>query len=315
MAADENGMLSLQTTAGIYKINNNDRILIHEHIFNRFPYWKREKMEKEVLKELHLAFDQGITVICDLTAYTKPYNYYEIIEKSPIKIISCIGFYTSRYVPAQQKRQTEDALFQTYKNMIEEGIGINKIKPGILKIAAGSYQLNSYEEEFFSVVSALSKEYCLPVALHAPRGAYSHVTRLLSKGVNPNKLFVAHVENGITSRIEYEKRFREAIKILEMGAYVQLADFGCTENSKKKSKGLSFTSGLIDLGFINQLLLSADSCWRFKNGEFMVKEHNLGNGKHYTYTKEFILPSLQIMYPHFDVEQIFLHDNVIKLFT
>lgn len=305
---------TIQTTTGLYKLSENDRILVHEHVFNRYPFWKQEIMEEEVLKELNAIHDEGITVICDLTAYTKPYNYYKVIENSPVKILSCAGFYTPRYVSNQLKKQDVDTLAQSIRKTIIQGSGKKEIKPGILKVAAESYQLSYVEKKFFSVIAMLSDEFDLPVALHAPKGTYDHAYELISLGIKPNRLFVAHIENGITSETEFEKRIQEALKIMGLGAFVQLADFGCTRTSKKRKAALSFASKLIDRGYIEQLLLSADSCWRFKEGQFVVKESNLGDGKHYTYTKNFIIPLLQQLYHSRDIEQIILSDNARKLF-
>lgn len=305
----------ISTTVGPYEIRETDRILVHEHIFNRYPYWLQDRMEENVLRELDQVHKQGINLICDLTAYTKPYNYYKIIEKSPVKIVSCLGFYTSRYVPAQQKNQDADALIRSYSRIIENGMGTRKIKPGILKIAAQSYQLSSLEKKLFNVVAFLSSEYNIPIALHAPKGTYNHICSLITAGAKPGNIFAAHIEAGIASQNEYEKRLIEACDILTLGSFIQLADFGCSLSSKKCAAGISFVSNLINRGYLSQILLSADSCWRFKKSEFVVKDYNLGNGKHYTYTKEFILPLLQEIYKSLDLEQVLLCDNPKRFFT
>lgn len=305
----------LQTTTGMHEVTDSDRILVHEHVFNRYPFWQQDKMENYVLSELQSVHEQGITVICDLTAYTKPYNYYKIIEQSPVKIVSCLGFYTPKYISEQQKKQDASALLQSYRNAIENGIGSKKVKPGILKIAAQSYELSSLEKKFFSVVAQLSIEYNLPIALHAPKGTYSHVCRLISAGAKPSRIFAAHIETGIVSRDEYKKRISEAVSILSLGSYIQLSDFGCTMASKKSAAGVSFVSEIINRGYLNQLLLSADSCWRWKNSKFVVKEYNHGKGKHYTYTVEHILPLLHRAGNSVDLEQVLLCDNPKHFFA
>lgn len=73
----------------------------------------------------------------------------------------------------------------------------------------------------------------MPIALHAPKGTYSHVCSLISAGAKPNRIFAAHIETGIASGDEYKKRMSEAVNILALGSYIQLADFGCTMASKK----------------------------------------------------------------------------------
>jgi len=113
----------LQCTNDIHMINCHDQILVHEHIFNKFPYWMQTSMENFVLSELNKAYLKGITVICDLTAYTKPYNYYEIIEKSPIKLVSCIGFYTPKYISAQQRNASFLELTNSLSKQIEKTTG------------------------------------------------------------------------------------------------------------------------------------------------------------------------------------------------
>ena len=309
-----NNTTFIQTTVGLSEIKDSDKILIHEHIFNRFPYWHQSQVEECVLRELKKTFEQGISIICDLTAYTKPYNYYRIIEESPVSIVSCLGFYTPRHVSSELKHKSADALIRSYSKIIEKGIGSKKIKPGILKVAAQSSELNSLESVFFHVVGQLSIEYNLPIAVHAPKGAYNHVQSLISAGVNPEKILVAHIESSITKEEEFEKRLQEATEILKLGSYIQLADFGCTPSSKKCIKGLSFAEEIIRSGYLEQLLLSGDSTWRWKNNEFVVKEFNHGNGKHYTYTQDFTLPMLKKIVPQFDLEHILLHSNPKKLF-
>ena len=306
---------TIQTAGGIHLLGDTDRVLMHEHIFNRYPYSRQREMEEFVLRELNAAHKQGITVICDLTAYTKPYNYYNVIENSPVKIVSCVGFYTSRYIPEQVKRQGHDSLIRTYGRMIEKGVGSRRIKPGILKIAAQSHILSPLEKKLFSVVAHLSREYGLPIALHAPKGTLSHVCSLISEGANPNKIFAAHIESGITIESEFEKRITEAAQIMKLGSYIQLSDFGCTVSSVKREAGLRFIEELIRNGYLSHLLLSGDSCWRWKNDKFVVKEYNHCNGKHYTYTIDSTISMIKEKLCFADIDSVLLLENPGHLFS
>lgn len=303
----------LQCTNSIHTITNYDQILVHEHIFNKFPYWMQTKMEDFVLSELNKAYSQGITIICDLTAYTKPYNYYKIIEKSPINLVSCVGFYTPRYVSAQQRNASTLQLINSLSKQIEKGVGRKQIKPGILKIAAQGAILSSIETKFFKVIAFLSKEYGLPVALHAPKGAYHHVKVLLKEGVVPEKLFVAHLESGVSSTEIYNLKMQEAKAIIQEGVWIQLADFGCSDTTKKAKQSFQFVIDLINEGYISKILLSGDTCWRCKNQNFLLKDYNYG-GKSYSYTKEYTIPILQDRLKDKNLEQIILHDNPRNFF-
>jgi len=304
---------TIQTTRGVHQISHIDRILVHEHIFNRYPFRKQAEMEHYVIDELTAAFKRGITVVCDLTAYTQPYNYYRIIEESPVKIVSCLGFYTPKYVPAQYSRTDILEIIKQFSKKIENGVGAKKIKPGILKIAANRDSLSEQEKKQFKIIATISKEYNLPIALHAPHNAYEHVCRLLDYGAVPGKVFVAHLENGVSKPDEFAKRITTAQRIISLGSYIQLADFGCVNNSRKCESCISFACELMSSGLIDHLLLSGDSSWRWKSTQFVVKEFNHGQGKHYTYTMDYSLPILKSCYSKQDLEQLLLLSNPSRL--
>lgn len=303
----------IQTTRGAHQISRTDRILVHEHVFNRYPFHKQEEMERFVIDELTAAYKCGITVACDLTAYTQPYNYYRIIAESPVEIVSCLGFYTPKYVPTQYSKADALAIIKQFSKKIENGVGTKKIKPGILKIAANRDSLSEQEIKQFRIIATISKEYNLPIALHAPHNAYEHVCRLLDYGAAPGKVFVAHLESGISNPDEFAKKINTAHRIIKLGSYIQLADFGCVSNSPKCELCVSFACELMSSGLIDHLLLSGDSSWRWKSAQFVVKEFNHGNGKHYTYTMDYSLPILQSRYSKLDLEQLFLLNNPSRL--
>lgn len=306
------GELQIQTAQGTRIINNNDKILIHEHIFNRYPYWRQKQMESFLLKELIDLHKLGVSMVFDLTPYTKVYNYYNVIDESPVTIASCIGFYTPRYVPADLRNSSTSTLVSLLSNRIEKGVGRRRIKPSILKVAAQKDELSDIEEKFFRVVSILSDLYHMPIALHAPKESLSHVRRLVDMGANPRLIMVAHIENGISKDEEYEKRIKEAKEIMNMGAYIQLADFGSSLRSAKCNRALSFIQNLILEGYLPQLLVSGDSNWRWKNNQFRVKDYHLNGGKHYSYTCNFTLPLLQKQNATIDIERILLTENPLK---
>lgn len=283
----------IQTTKGQHCISINDRILIHEHIFNRFPYWHKKEMDIFVVNELEALASRGITLVFDLTPYTRIYDYYNIIDASPISLACCLGFYTPRYISAEVRHQSTQSLISKYSKSIENGIGSRHIKPAVLKVAAQNETLSAQEQRFFQVISFLSREYKLPIALHAPKGTLAHVNELIEFGANPAQIMAAHIENGIGNPYEFDKRSRDAIEIMKLGAFVQLSDFGSSATSGKTKNSISFVNHLIQEGYVKNLLVSGDSCWRWKDNQYKVKDYHIQGGKHYTYTTDFILPELE----------------------
>ena len=81
-----------------YIVTDNSKILVHEHVFNLYHYSNRNLSIEYTLSLLENLASKGYDIIVDLTPYSKVWNYYEIIEKSPVNIISCVGFFTGKYL-------------------------------------------------------------------------------------------------------------------------------------------------------------------------------------------------------------------------
>lgn len=108
-------------------------ILIHEHVFNLFPFRKKNKNYVYAIEKLHQAEEKGIEVIVDLTPYSKIYNYYDLIDSTNLKIVSCTGFYTGKYILPKYKNCSESFLVDKMIKDIKFGVGKRKLKASIIK--------------------------------------------------------------------------------------------------------------------------------------------------------------------------------------
>ncbi|CAK7046705.1 hypothetical protein [uncultured Tissierella sp.] len=272
-------------------IKSKGYILVHEHLFNLYPYSKTEENTKYALKLLDKVSKYNIDYIVDLTPYASLNKYLDIIDNSPVEIICCIGFYCGRQVKASDKRKTVEELYQSLRNKYIKGISNRKIKPGIIKIATNSRnQLKDYECRFINAAIKLSNEFNLPIAFHCPNNTYDHFCELLKMGVNPRLLMICHYEKQY-NKLSSEQFISEALTIANSGSFLQINDFGTVPKSKKTKAIMKFVESLIIEGYTKNILLSSDCNWKWKNGSPCLNQGNLNLG--YNYLFEYTIPLLQ----------------------
>jgi len=294
-----NHLINLAKTNVSEKISASDLglTLVHEHIFNKFPINRQEESLSFTKKELEKLQKYGVETIIDLTPYTNLNIYEEIINSSPVQIICCIGFYLPKYIKASDKSLSQELLITQLSKKIEKGIGKLKIKPGILKIAGNHNILTSLEEKIYSVIGSLQNKYSLPIASHSPKGSYEQFNVLVKNGANPKKIFFAHLDQGfLGKKFNLVDRQREIDFLLKQGSFIQFSEFGNTTEFKTQ-RLLIMKKILLDIcnkGFINQILISSDSNWRWKRGKICLKNsYKRGIPNSFEYTFKIIIPYLR----------------------
>lgn len=291
--------------------------LVHEHVFNKYHYSKKDFVQEYTVNELKKLKKYNIKTIVDLTPYTSLSKYDHILRTKDVQIICCIGFFLSKYVPYQYKRKTVPELVNILSRQIENGVRGSKIKPGIFKIASQRVQLSTLEKRFFDTIGILQKKYHFPIATHSPKGALNHIKRLIDAGANPKHIFISHLDKGLSSKnFKYNERFGEIKKVLDTGAYVLFCEFGNGKNHSKTTKiVMKILKDLKKLGYIKQILISADSNWRWKYGEIKLKNSRWGGiPRNYEYVFTCIQPILhEIGFTDDDIKEV-LVNNPKRLF-
>ena len=262
-------------------------ILIHEHIFNLYPRGKKKESIEFTLKSLERLNEVGVEYIVDLTPYANVNQFLDIIKNTPIKILCCIGFYCGRFVSSDDKKKSVQELYNELRAKYTNGMGKEKIKPFILKIATNTNIMKPYEKRFAMAAIKLSNEYDIPIAFHCPFNTFFHYNELLQMGVNPKRLIICHFEKQYT-RMSEDEFFTYADKIVCKGSYIQLNDFGTKYNSLKAQSIFGLLKKLIDARREDNILLSSDCSWTWKQGEPKFKSGNLNMG--YNYLFDYTIP-------------------------
>lgn len=270
--------------------------LVHEHVFNKFPYWKKEISDSFTLEQLNSLKKYGVQTIIDLTPYTPLGSYKQILENAEVNIICCTGFYLGKYIPKSYKEASTLDLVRQLSKQLQLGRGSTGIRPGILKVAGQGEVLTQVEERLFTVVGILQNEFKIPVATHSPKGANSHLHQLIKAGANPEHIFISHLDRGIGNKLGFEQRLLEIKQILDIGAYVLFCEFG-NEYEQVKNKTtpiMRLFKTLLDCGYKDKMLVSGDSSWHWKNGKIHLKNaHQAGHPRTYDYVFTQIIPVLR----------------------
>ena len=279
-----------------YIINDNRNhdgqgiILIHEHLFNLYPKGKKKENIEFSLNNLEKLNGTGVQYLVDLTPYADVNQYLDIIKRSPIKILCCIGFYCGKLVLNIDKQKSVQELYTDLKSQYVNGISKESLKPSVIKIATNTNIMKPYERRFAMAAIKLSNESGIPIAFHCPFNTFFHYNEMLQMGIDPNRLIICHFEKQYT-RMSEDELFFYADKIVCTGSYLQLNDFGTKYRSPKAQSAFRLLKKLLDAGKEDKILLSSDCNWTWKKGEPKFNPGNLNMG--YNYLFNYTIPFAQ----------------------
>lgn len=286
-------MKTINTVKGIIESDNLGITLVHEHVFNNYPFYKEHENTEFALQQINLLKPYNVNTIIDLTPYAKLDAYQNLIDSCNINIICAVGFYLDKLVPKSYKTASVSELVDKLSKKIEIGIGKNKYKPGIIKIAANSAALTSNQMKYFEVACILHQKYNIPIATHSPNGGLKHLNILLQMGAKPEHLYLSHLENSINIK-NFEIQIQEIKTVLDKKANIVLSNFGTNNKGQRYKATIRLAKYLKQHNYLSQTLISADCNWQWKSNILKLKDCQFaGAEKNYAYVFEFIIPALK----------------------
>ena len=267
--------------------------LMHEHVFNLFPCYKEKENTEYVKKQIEKLKAFNVKTVVDLTPYAKIGSYKNFINQCDINIICATGFFLEKYVPASYKNASVSDLVEKLSRKIEVGIGENKYKPGIMKIAANSSKLSDRQMRFFEAVAILQRKYKIPIATHSPHGGLEHLKTLMQMGVAPEHVCLSHLENEINDK-NFDFKINDIEAVMSRKANIVITNFGVNDRGSRYKSSIKLMEYLKENSFLSQTLISADSNWRWKGNVLKLRDSQFnGAEKAYSYVFDFIVPALK----------------------
>lgn len=300
-------MKNLNTVNGSVNTENMGITLMHEHIFNLYPYYKEKENTEFVKKQIEKLRAFNVKTIIDLTPYAKIGSYKNFINQCNINVICATGFFLDKYVPTSYKNASISDLVEKLSKKIEVGIGENKYKPGIIKIAASSAKLSDRQMRFFEAATILQRKYKIPIATHSPYGGLEHLKILIQMGAIPEHLYLSHLENEINDK-NFDSKICDIEDVMNRQANIVITNFGVNDRGSRYKSSVKLMKYLKEGNFLPQTLISADSNWRWKGNVLKLQDSQFnGAEKTYSYVFDFIVPALEkVRFTDRDISQMLI---------
>lgn len=278
-------MKHIITIKGLIKPAKVTGVYAHEHLALNLFKVRQDKnaiIDDPILvaKELATIKKYKVNLIVDLSNIVMGRNVDQLLKISNLTnmhIIAATGFYLDPYLKDYQDLSAQKLSAIMIKE-IEQGIGKNKIKPGIIGEIAASEKITALELKSFQAAAIASKKTNLPIYTHTSFGkmGYEIAKLLIDYEIAPTKITIGHLDltNDLTT-IE---------KILKLGVFIGFDTIGKNEYNTNENR-INNLIYLIKKGYENQILISQDLT---KQSHFKA---NGGYGFDYIFTD--FLPAVQ----------------------
>lgn len=242
-------------------------VLPHEHLFcdlNPVSRQLNHVLNDRTLaaEELAMAGASGVTCVVELTTPDigrDPAALRAVSEATGMSVVMGTGWYRQPYFPGEVDRLPVAALAERMVWELTEGIPLDDgttIRAGIIgEIGVDLDYVTAQEERVFRAVAAASLATGAPISTHTgiyPSGTLQ-LELLLAEGVDPRSIVIGHAD------MYLDRDYHTAI--LRTGAYLQFDTAGRTHLNPDDRRA-DFLVALIRDGWLEQLLVSSDRCFR-----------------------------------------------------
>ena len=239
-------------------------ILPHEHLFTdlrgpRVPDYARadpQSVVKVVRPYLDEAYAAGATALVECSTVGVGRNIEvlcALADATPIHIIVPTGVYREAYIPDLLRETSVEDLAELWIHELTEGMEGTSVKAGFIKLAMSDDGPTPLEIRNLRAAAKTSLETGAVIASHTIGGkaARKEMDVLEEAGLDLRRFIWVHAqtEPDLSMQIEAARR----------GAYLELDSVGAPYQSQSELLGMA--AGLIEAGFVSQLLLSHDAGW------------------------------------------------------
>lgn len=235
---------------------------MHEHLLidlARITRVRSDRLDESDLavRELQEFTKLGGRTIVDVTNRNlgrSPEALSRIAAAANVNVIMGCGWYREPYYDEELWRLPVGRLADDIVLEIVEGIGEQKIKPGIIgEIGSDREFISPVEERSFRAAARAHLQTGLTISTHASQGrvGIDQLDLLTEEGVDPTRVVIGHCDH--TSDSDYHET------LAARGAWVQF-DLIHHNNEWEINKSVRLVQAFLDRGYLHRLLLSQDVC-------------------------------------------------------
>ena len=169
-------MGSVETVTGPVSAADLGLTLVHEHLLIDMYEVSLNSAtvlldESEATEEVTLFRTAGgVTVVDQTTVGLHPDwdGLRRISLATGVRVVAGTGVYWRRFRPAWVESMTEDALTRQFVTELEDGVGPDRIRAGIIgEIATGHREIDATEARVLRAAAAAQRQTGAPIATHA----------------------------------------------------------------------------------------------------------------------------------------------------
>ncbi|MSQ11698.1 MAG: hypothetical protein EXR48_03255 [Dehalococcoidia bacterium] len=261
-------MPNARTVLGDIPVEQLGITLPHEHIIlapataqHDDPRYDAKALADEVCKDLGQAVQMfGLKTVVDAGPADLGRDvevYRQVAQRLGVNVIASTGFHRlTSGISLVWQIQELDAIEDYLVREITEGVGPNKVKCGVIKLASTDGAITGVEEKVFRAAARASKRTGCPIITHTDATGWAatnigkrQLDLLLSEGADSERVMIGHV--CATANLAY------LLEIVKAGCYIALDQVGVHfTNSDETRAGL--VAALCAAGYAPQVLLSLD---------------------------------------------------------
>jgi len=258
------------------------------HIPNRHDYWQLTRDEPAILEELSAFREQGGSGLVDLTlpgVGRDPDWLARIARASGLHLVMGCGWYRGMHYPPEAliDRRSVDELAEELVREIEDGLGEDRIRPGIIgEIGTDKPWLSAQEERVHRAVARAARRTGLAITTHAVLSDVGRAQLRVfeEEGVDPARVVIGHADS--------HPHPEHYLGIVERGASVEFDFLGMTFTPQERHgepRTIRLICELLARGHAERVLLSQDVCH-----DSQLRRYGGGG---YVYLSETFLPRLR----------------------
>ena len=233
--------------------------LSHEHLLCRPPGSTADADPDLVLDDQQAALTElaafkaaGGSALIEVT----PIDYGRDLEglaalsrRSGVHIVAATGLHKDQFSASYTARMDEDQLADIF--MRELQIGVNGVRPGVIKLGSSGDQITPGERKAFTAAALAQRATGAPITTHTEAGrlGLEQLDLLLGAGADPERIIIGHLDRLL------DTGYHEAV--LRTGAYVGYDQIGKPKyaTDERRAEALAI---LAARGHGAKLLISGD---------------------------------------------------------
>jgi predicted metal-dependent phosphotriesterase family hydrolase len=257
--------ITVMTVLGPVPADQLGVTLMHEHLL--IDLCRVTRHHDGVLNEIPLAIHEieffkaaGGSTVVDVTNRIlgqNPCGLVTIAKQTGLNVVMGCGWYREPFYDQSVYLRTTNQIAEEMVRDIEEGVDGTGIRAGIIgEIGADLYHISPAEERVFRAAARAHKRTGLTVTTHAVRSpvGLDQLDLLEEEGMDLRRVVIGHCD--FYPHMDYHEA------VARRGAYVEFDSIGRGFVEWDIQRRLEWLKNLIDKGYLRQILLSHDVCFK-----------------------------------------------------